>query len=94
MIFREGTEGASLQQTHRKIEARRAELAFVIAKGTEIHRCHPLPVAAHGIDRPVDNGIATAAALVDRTAAVADAGDHQAMVDAMCSPFICRQPAE
>lgn len=70
VIFGKGSESASLQQSNRQVEARRTELALVIAVGNEVGDCQMFAIlsAAGAGGDPVDQCISPAAALVVRPA--------------------------
>ena len=95
VIFGKGPVLAALKQPDAEIEARRAELPLVIAVRKEVEdprrRCGVPEDMGHGA---IDQGIAPAAFLVGRAAAVADAGDHQAMPDAAHPMLIAREPGD
>ena len=75
VIFGKGSESTSLQQSDRKIEARRTELALVVAIGNEVGDCQMFTIrsAAGAGGDPVDQCISPAAALVVRPASVSNA---------------------
>lgn len=59
VIFGKGSESASLQQSNRQVEARRTELALVIAVGNEVGDCQMFAIlsAAGAGGDPVDQCI-------------------------------------
>ena len=95
MVFGKRTVLAALQQPDGKVESRRAELALVVAVGREVANGGLRPVVGDQVrHRTVDDRISPPALLVHRAAAVADAAQHEAMIDARNLRLVASEPCD
>ena len=86
--------GVRDQAAHGQIEAGRAVLALVVAVGRELRDRRARRVAQDVRGRPVDLGVPAAALLVREAAAVAEAGEDEAVADPAHGRFVARQPGD
>ena len=83
------------QAADRKVESRRAELALVAAPRLPVDDAiGRAGVAQHELDGPIDLAVAAPAALVGQATGVADAGDGQAVLDAMQRVAVLVKPRQ
>ena len=86
---------ASLEQPDRKVEPRRAILSLVITIGAEVAHdwCGGI-VFEDMRHRAVDKRVAATTFFVCRAAAVANAGNHEPVLDAADALFVEREPGD
>ena len=95
MILGKGSVLASLEQSDRKVEPRRAILSLVITIGTEVAHDWCGGILLEDMHhRAVDKRVAATAFLVRRGAAVANAGNHKPMLDAADALFVEGEPSD
>ncbi len=83
------------QTAYRQIEAGRAVLALIVAVGREVQQGRRQRRMLEDMrDRTVDLGVAPAALLVGRTAAVADAGQYQPMLYSRRVLLVAGEPCD
>src|SRR5438309_3912733 len=95
VILRKLAPHASHQTADGEVEPRRAELPLIIPVGGELtNLVRDVTVPENVRDGAVDLGVATAALLVMKTARVADAGQHESVLDAGELTLVAREPTD
>src|SRR5689334_17390201 len=95
MIFRELPPDAAHQAADWQVEARRAELPFIVTVGREFKNLvRRALVPQHMRQRTIDRGAAAAALLVMKSTRIPDACEHETMRNARCSLAIVSEPGD